>query len=70
MQTTLLIIIIAFLVLCVLYLYGLNYLNKEIHEAELELKDLEIENLTAHKKFHEDLFFKLEEEKYAKNRKS
>jgi uncharacterized protein YoxC len=63
MQTTFLIIIIAFLVLCVIYLYGLNYLNNEIQEAELELKDLEIEHLTAHKKFHEDYFFKLEEEK-------
>jgi Ca2+/Na+ antiporter len=64
MQTTLLIIIIAFLVLCVLYLYGLNYLNKEIHKDELELKDLQIKNLEEHKKFHEDLFFKMEEEKH------
>ena len=64
MQTTFLIIIIVLLVLCVMYLYGLNYLNNEIHEAELELKDLEIEHLEAHKKFHEDYFFKLEEEKH------
>jgi hypothetical protein len=69
MQTTLLIIIIAFLVLCLLYLYGLIYIIREIHEAELEIKDLEIEHLEAHKKFHENLFFKLEEEKYEKNRK-
>jgi Ca2+/Na+ antiporter len=63
MQTTFLIIIIAFLVLCVLYLYGLNRLRKEIHKSELESKDMEIEHLTAHKKFHEDYFFKLEAEK-------
>jgi hypothetical protein len=29
----------------------------------MELKDLEIEHLKAHKKFHEDLFFNMEEEK-------
>ena len=63
MQTTFLIIIIAFLVLCVLYLYGLNRLRKEIHKSELKLKDSVIEHLEAHKKFHEDYFFKLEEEK-------
>ncbi len=60
METTMLIIIIVLLVLFVVYLYGLNY----IYEAELELKDLEIEHLEAHKKFHEDSFFKLEEEKH------
>jgi hypothetical protein len=66
MQTTFLIIIIAFLFLFVIYLYGLIYITKENHKSELESKDLEIEHLTAHKKFHEDYFFKLEEEKNEK----
>jgi hypothetical protein len=63
MQTTILIIIIVLLVLISLCLLWIRNLDKEIHEAELELKDLEIEHLQAHKKFHEDLFFNMEEEK-------
>jgi hypothetical protein len=66
MQTTFLIIIIVLLVLCVIYLYGLIYITKENHKDELKLKDSVIEHLTAHKKFHEDYFFKLEEEKNVK----
>jgi hypothetical protein len=57
MQTTILIIIIVFLVLCVLVLCGLMYLIKVNHKDELKLKDSVIEHLKAHKKFHEDLFF-------------
>ena len=63
MQTTILIIIIVILLLISLCLLWIINLNKEIHKDEMELKDLEIEHLMAHKKFHEDLFFKMEEEK-------
>jgi hypothetical protein len=65
MQTTFLIIIIVLLVLCVIYLYGLIYSTKENHKYELESKDLEIEHLTAHKKFHEEYFFKLDKKFYS-----
>ncbi len=67
METTILIFIIAFLVICVLYLYGLNYITKEMHEAEIELKDLEIEHLEATQKFYEEYFLKLASNKEKEN---
>ena len=44
-----------------IYLFAINYLQKEINECESELLCNQIEQLEHHNKFLEDYFFKLED---------